>query len=310
MHSPVPIRWLALVLAGSLSALPSPAADLFRVATYNLEGYLDQASGSRPGKSSESKAKIREHLRALKADVVALQEVGAANALLELRASLKAEGLEYPHWEFIAGWDTNVHVAVLSRFPITSRRPHTNDSFLLFGRRLRVTRGFAEVDIQVNPSYAFTLMTVHLKSRRPVPEADEAEWREQEALLLREKIDARLKANPNLNLVVLGDFNDTKDSRSTRAVIGRGRLALLDTRPAERNGDDQPNSNPRFDPRNITWTHYYGKEDSYSRIDYILLSPGLAREWVKSETYVLAGPNWGVASDHRPLVAGFVAEER
>ena len=53
-----------------------------------------------------------------------------------------------------------------------------------------------------------------------------------------------------------------------------------------------------------------GTEDTYSRIDYILLSPGMAREWVKDETYVLALPNWGVGSDHRPLVATFVAEDR
>ena len=77
-------------------------------------------------------------------------------------------------------------------------------------------------------NYSFTLMTAHLKSRRPVPEADEAELREQEALLLREKIDQRFKANPGVNLIVLGDFNDTRDSRSTRALIGRGRAALLD----------------------------------------------------------------------------------
>ena len=77
---------------------------------------------------------------------------------------------------------------------------------------------------------------------------------------------------------------------------------------AERNSDNLPNpSNPRYEPRNITWTHYYGVEDSYSRIDYILLSPGMAREWVKQETYIPMIPNWGIGSDHRPLVATFNA---
>jgi endonuclease/exonuclease/phosphatase family metal-dependent hydrolase len=133
--------------------------------------------------------------------------------------------------------------------------------------------------------------------------------REQEAKLLRELIDARLEANPDLNLIVLGDLNDTPDSKSTRTIIGRGRYALVDTRPAERNGDDQPNPNPRYLPRTITWTYYFGKDDTYSRIDFILLSQGMAREWFKTQTYVLALPNWGQASDHRPIVAGFVAED-
>ena len=140
-----------------------------------------------------------------------------------------------------------------------------------------------------------------------MPEADEAELREQEAKILREKIDALFHADPNINLVVLGDFNDTKDSKSTRVVIGRGKHALLDTRPAERNGDDQPNPNPRYEPRTITWTHHYGKEDTYSRIDYIMLSPGMAREWDRQNTFILTQTNWGVGSDHRPIAATFRA---
>lgn len=303
-----------LTISGSLFALawfPALfAAETFRVATYNVENYLDQPIGSRPAKSAEAKAKVRESLRAIKADVVALQEMGTTNALLELRASLKAEGLDYPFWDHVSGWDTNIHVAVLSRFPITARRPHTNEAFLLFGRRFRVSRGFLEVDLRLNDRYTFTLITTHLKSRRPVPEADEAELREQEAICLREKIDSRLTANPNVNLVVLGDLNDTQDTKSTRSIMGRGKNALTDTRPAERNGDNLPNPNPRYDPRNITWTHYYGKEDSYSRIDYLLLSRGMAREWNKAETYILTLPNWGIASDHRPIVATFIAQDQ
>jgi endonuclease/exonuclease/phosphatase family metal-dependent hydrolase len=43
----------------------------------------------------------------------------------------------------------------------------------------------------------------------------------------------------------------------------------------------------------------------YSRIDYILLSKAMATHWLPGESYVLALPNWGVGSDHRPIVAGF-----
>lgn len=281
-------------------------AEIFRVATYNLENYLDQRTETRTHpKSAEAKSKIRESIRALNPDVIALQEMGTVSALMELRGSLKAEGLDFPYWERVTGYDTNIHVAVLSKFPFTARHPHTNDTFLLSGRRFRVSRGFAEVDIQVTTNYSFTLITAHLKSKRPVPEADEAEQRLEEAKILRGIIDADLAANPEVNLVVLGDLNDTKNSLSTKMVIGRGRNKLVDTRPAERNGDNAPPPNPAWEPRNITWTHYYGVEDSYSRIDYILLSPGMAREWEKNETYVLTIPNWGIGSDHRPLVATF-----
>jgi endonuclease/exonuclease/phosphatase family metal-dependent hydrolase len=286
-------------------------AEMFRIAAYNVENYLDQPTETRrSAKSDEAKAKIRESIRALKPDVISFEEMGSTNALLELRASLKAEGLDFPYWEQVNGSDTNIHVAMLSRFPITARRPHTNDTFLLDGKRFSVGRGFLEADIQVNTNYSFTLLGAHLKSKRPVPEADQADLRLEEARLLREHIDAILKTNPNANLVVLGDFNDTKDSASTKAVLGTGKLRLVDTRPAERNGDNVPSSNPRYSPMNVTWTYYYAVEDTYSRIDYILLSPAMAREWLKGETYVLAQPNWGVGSDHRPIVAGFEAVDK
>jgi endonuclease/exonuclease/phosphatase family metal-dependent hydrolase len=285
-------------------------AETFRVATYNVENYLDQPTESRRYvKSNAAKAKIRESIRAMRPDVIAFEEMGNPSALQELRGSLKAEGLDFPYWEHVTGFDTNIHVAVVSKFPIVARRPHTNDNFLLSGRRFQVSRGFAEVDIKVNDHYTFTLLAAHLKSRRPVPEADEGELRLEEAKLLRAKVDARLTANPDANVVVLGDFNDTKDSKSTKTIISQGKRKLVDTRPAERNGDNLPNPNPAWEPKNITWTHYYGKEDTYSRIDYIMLNPGMAREWVTNETYVATIPNWGVGSDHRPIVVAFEASD-
>lgn len=294
-----------------LASLCSPAlgANTFRVATYNVENYLDQPTESRPQpKSTAARARVRDSIRALNPDVLALEEMGQLSALLELRSSLKAEGLDFPWWELVSGEDTNVHVAVLSKLPIVARRSHTNETYLLDGRRFRVSRGFAELDIRAAPDFTFTLIAAHLKSRRPVPEADEADQRLQEAKILRQIVGKDFAAHPNAKLIVLGDFNDTKDSDSTKEIIGRGRFKLVDTRPAERNGDNAPAKNAWFEPRDITWTQYYGKEDTYSRIDYILLSPAMARAWDKNNTYVLTQPNWGIASDHRPIVATFKAE--
>jgi len=297
-------RFVVLVFA--LFCSNSFAAGTFRVATYNVENYLDQPTESRPHvKSAEAKAKIRESIESIKPDVLALEEMGRTNALLELRASLKADGLDYPFWEHVSGADTNIHVAVLSRLPIVARRPHTNDLFLLDGRKFQVERGFAEVDIQAATNFTFTLIAGHLKSKLATPNADEAEERLGEAKVLRGIMDERFSANPNAKIIVLGDFNDVKDSDAMKAIIGRGKFKLTDTRPAERNGDNAPGQPPYFEPRSVAWTYFFGANDIYSRIDYILMSPSLARDWVKAETYIPVIPNWGVGSDHRPIVATF-----
>jgi endonuclease/exonuclease/phosphatase family metal-dependent hydrolase len=288
-----------------------PAQESFTLASYNLEGYLDAATGSRPAKAEAARRKVHESMLAVGADVVALQEVGSVSALLSLREALKRGGLDYPHWELVSGYDTNIFVAVLSRFPFTGRQPHTNEGFLLYGRRFRVSRGFAEVEVRVSERYRFTLITAHLKSRRESASADQAELREQEALRLRRIVDARLQARPEVNLAVLGDLNDHPDSAPLRILLARGkRNALVDTRPAEGDDGNSFETDSRRDSRRVTWTHFYAKEDVYSRIDYILVSRGMAREWDPGGSYVLRTPDWGVGSDHRPIVARFLSMDR
>jgi endonuclease/exonuclease/phosphatase family metal-dependent hydrolase len=294
-----------LVVGGAGPAPARQPTDTFALATYNLENYLDTATPSRPAKPEAGRSKIVEALQALRADVLALQEVGGRRALLELGARLRAAGLDYPHHEIVEGFDTNIQVALLSRFPIVDRRSHSNLTFLLHGRRFRTTRGILEVDLAVSPRYQLTLMAVHLKSRRESSEASQEDIREQEAQVLRRLIDARLRQNPDANLVVLGDLNDLKSSMAVRTIIGRGAQAMVDTRPSELQVGVDADRTSAADSRSIAWTHFYAREDTYSRVDYILVSRGLAREWHRSGTYVLAFPDWGQASDHRPLLARF-----
>ena len=79
-----------------------------------------------------------------------------------MQSSLKTEGVDLPFSQLFQGYDTNIHVAVLSRFPFVSVVGHTNDSFLLNGRRFRVSRGFGQVEIQPSTNYSFTLIVAHL----------------------------------------------------------------------------------------------------------------------------------------------------
>ena len=275
-------------------------AGSFTVGTYNLEFYVDRPTPGISPKSEEGRRIICQGIRAVDADVLALQEVGSASALSELRDSLKREGLHYPYSELVRGWDKNLHVAFLSRHPIRAARHHTNESFLHRGRRFHVGRGFGEIEVEFEKR-RIIFLTAHLKSKREIPEADQEQLRIEEATLLREKIDAHLKRNPNAHLVVLGDFNDGVGTRAYSTLVGRGRAKLFDTRPHERNGDSLSNPNPRYDPRRIIWTHFYAKEEIFSRIDYILLSPSLRDFYRPEQSFVLALKDWGAASDHRPV---------
>src|SRR5882724_1273963 len=121
-------KFFTALLGATLTVTAVTAAETFRVAAYNVENYLDQPTTTRHfTKADDAKAKIRETIKAIDPDVLALEEMGTTNALLELRASLKAEGLDFPYWEHVQGFDTNIHVCVLSKLPFIKCTPHTND---------------------------------------------------------------------------------------------------------------------------------------------------------------------------------------
>lgn len=279
----------------------------FRIATFNLENYLIEPSGTRSVKPLAAREQVVRDLTLLRPDVVAVQEMGPPAALEELQQRLRAAGVNLPHLEHVRGWDTNIFVAVLSRFPFTARRSHSNDAFLLAGRRFHMSRGIVEVEIEANARTRFTLLAAHLKSKRQTGSADEADLREAEAKVLRSHIDAALSRDPQGSVVVCGDFNDQRNSKPLRLILSRGRQGLIDTHPSERRCDGSPSIDDG--KRRVMWTHYYAAEESYTRLDYILLGRGMASRWVPSGSYVLSSPGWGTGSDHRPVVCEFSLTE-
>ena len=295
-----------VVTANALSA-----TNTFTVASYNVENYFLSPFGTRKAKPAVSRAKVREAILKIQPDVLALQEIGRRAALNELLAGLKSEGLIYPHIEWVQGPDLAIHLVVLSRFPFVARKSHLNVQYALDRQRFLVSRGFGEVTIRVNDTYKFTLLNAHLKSKRPVPEASQADMRLSEARELRRIIEERLKADPNANLMVVGDLNDTQDQPSIRTLLGSKAPKLVDLRPCEHNGDRiQHPQSAKFIQRRVAWTSFYWKEDSYSRFDYLIASAGMNRELRREGTFVHAMADWGLASDHRMVVGEFFTEDR
>jgi endonuclease/exonuclease/phosphatase family metal-dependent hydrolase len=215
--------------------------------------------------------------------------------LAELITGLRAHGVDFPYHEWIQGDDTNRHVSLLSRFPIVGRFSRTDYNYLLNGKPQRIERGILDVNIQVNDHYAFRAVVAHLKSKRNVEAGDQAVMRLEEAMLLRAHVGKVLKNDPQLNLIVMGDFNDTPESEPIRTVIGLPPFALIDLLPVDSKGGHD--------------TYYWKYRNQFSRIDYLITSPGMSNDYVPGSARIADVEDWDKASDHRAVYAKFYAND-
>ena len=281
------------------STLPHAAKGEFSVMTFNLHLYtlIDRDSATdilEPKPRKEAKA-IIETIRQASPDILAVQEMGGPDAWKEFKHSLQQAGLDYPHEEYLRNGNKELNIALLSRFPILASQLHTNDTYTIGPTQFPVQRGIIEADIEINSAYRLRLMVAHLKSKQ-FHEYGQAEMRRNEARLLCNHVRAALKENPDLNLLVVGDFNDNPSSAPLQEITRyQDRTILHDLRPEDGAG--------------AAWT-YRSTDDNHARLDYMLASDGLLPETVLDKTYVVNVPALSTASDHRPLLGTFVAAER
>jgi len=114
--------------------------------------------------------------------------------------------------------------------------------------------------------------------------------RRNEARLLRQHIDHILSKDPQVNLLVYGDLNDTKDQPAVQEILGSRQRPnhLSDILVSDAQGDH--------------WTYYRQLSDTYDRIDYILTDDALWPQIDQSRSYLYRSRDWYSASDHRPVV--------
>jgi endonuclease/exonuclease/phosphatase family metal-dependent hydrolase len=278
-----------------LFCLPALSAKEVVVAYYNLENYLPMPrviDGRRvenaPKPESEIAALIAM-LKRIRPDVLGVVEIGNQTMLADFQERLSAAGMVFPHSEWVASTEGERHIALLSRFPIVARNSRPEVTFELDGRYHRMGRGILDATVEVTPSYQLRLVGVHLKSRRVVPAFDEKKFRAREALLVRAHLDAILKADSSVNLLLFGDLNDTKNESPVKDIqgISGSRTAMRDL--------------PLRDAHGLVWTHFWSEAVVYSRIDYLLASEGLWPQLKLSRSGIGGGREWHRASDHRPL---------
>jgi endonuclease/exonuclease/phosphatase family metal-dependent hydrolase len=291
-----------LFLFFSLSALQPSAlfSEPLTIATYNVANYtmasrmVESIYRRSYPKTEKEKTALRAVIKALDADVLALQEMGTQPYLHELLRDLKTEGVDYSHTQLIEAADPDRHVAVLSRKPFTTVRKHTDLTFKYFDATERVKRGLLEVHIQTGAG-DLALFIVHLKSRFTDRKDDPESVRRRvaEAQAVRDRVllaYPKPAANPDARFVILGDFNDIRVNPPLQRLARRGRVEITQALRAT-------------DSHGEVWTHFYEKRDTYTCVDHILVSPALKKSVTDGAARIYDGPGVREASDHRPVYA-------
>ena len=289
---------LAVVLTAACPAGTAAHVTANRIvfASWNVRNYLlrpvmdTDGRVLTPSKTAESVDAVVSTLLRIAPDMVGLCEIGSERDLADLQRRLRSGGLDLPHRTWVGGADRERHLALLSKYPLESVQNDTTSGFKLDGLPNRVRRGLLDCTIAVRPDSKLRIVGTHLKSRRTAAEFDQADFRREESLVLREHLAGILQADPASKVLVFGDFNDSKNSPVVAGLLGR------------RGDGDSLELLPLADKMGDHWTYHWAESDEYSRVDYIMVSNALRPLVVRSASRIHREPAWLKASDHRPLV--------
>ena len=280
----------------------------------SLQGEYDDI-GDNPGPTSTARCEeLAKAIRAVNADILALQEVESEEALRWFNDTfLKGMGYEHVVSKEV-GYYRGIEQSILSRFPITDVQIWPEEDLTLVKREginwtpappdakeLKFQRSPLCVTVKASDTYSLTLFILHHKAGR------NNNWqRESEALQTMEFVKEMTKNDPNRNIAVLGDFNAAPWDRSTRTYLRGGMIDTMSHR----------STNIQYDPDAPLWkTH-----TSNRIIDFILLNQAAIGEFVPDSGFILGTSaqdyDWrnnpippGYASDHYPLAIDIVPKE-
>lgn len=278
-------------------ATDAGGAETVRIVAYNLHNYSLQPSKdarSSPAKSEREIVAMVAIIAELRPDILGVCEMGSEEDLGDLQQRLKSAEVDLPHREYVNGPDGSRHLALLSRYPMVARQSQAHLHYLMDETLRPLQRGLLDVTVEVHSNYQLRLIGLHLKSQRDTVEADQSMMRRQEAHVVRRYLDGILQVAPQTNVLVYGDLNESKDQPGIREIRGPvgSPMAFRDLTLADDAGEK--------------WTFYHEPTDEYSRLDYVLASPGVSPEVRLKQSGIFGGKEWNEASDHRPLFVTIV----
>ena len=284
-------------------------ADTLKVLSWNVEHFIDAhdnpyTQNRRENTSYKMEGRVSllvEALRKADADIVVLQEFEHVQFLQQIAK----DSLSDMNYRFFAdnesiGWYMNV--VVMSRVPLgilygygavtTSAKyidEKTNEE--KYETQSRLNTRLWSIDVLVNDNYSFLLTGVHLKAGRG---ARNEAIRMSQIQFLKGQYERFLKENAQKNILVVGDFNATPDSKEFQYMLdGNSSAKFVD------NFTDSIFSHPADNPK---W-----------RIDHILPNTHMQPELVKNSLqvkYYFDKETQRKLADHLPLIAEFITKDK
>lgn len=292
---------LAAVACRSTEPAPSPDAEppssRFRIATFNVHRFFDTSCAEGAcGPSAyeelptqaefDAKAsQLADAIRALDADLVALEEVETQPCLDALLARLT----DVVPYGVLGEIDTpaSVDVAVLSRTALDAVVLHRAAEPLRLpdGTVTVFSRELLEVHVRAPAGAPVILFAAHFRSKS----SDDPARRLAEAQQAARDVNAAATAQPAALVALAGDLNDTPGSPPLDALVVDGGLIRV--------ADDLPTA--------AQATYVFNGQGQ--AIDHVLIAPsqraaripGSARVWRSA-----SGGGWG-GSDHFALSSDF-----
>ncbi|HRR05695.1 MAG TPA: hypothetical protein P5105_00285 [Victivallales bacterium] len=147
-------------------------------------------------------------------------------------------------------------------------------------------------------NYEFYTICASVKDKTPVPEFNQFDMRRYEIRQLRYIFDDIIKEEPEANILILGNLNDTCDMSTVKEIYARrygNKKRLFDIRP--------------IDKLKTTWTSWNQETDEYERICYALCSYHMLPELIREESQIIWNDDWLSISNNRPLLLKFTTTE-
>ncbi|MEM1406106.1 MAG: endonuclease/exonuclease/phosphatase family protein [Bacteroidota bacterium] len=283
--------------------------DTIKILSWNVEHFIDshddpyvQNNRENNGEKMEGRVSLLiQALRKADADIVVLQEFEHVQFIQQLAADSLSD-MKYQFFADSKSINWYMNVVVMSRVPlgiiygygsVTTPVSYVDEESdeERYETQNRINTRMWSVDVLVNDQYSFLLTGVHLKAGRG---ARNEAMRLGQIQFLKGQFDRFTKEDPEKNILIVGDFNATPDSKEFQFMLdGNSPVKFID------NVEDSVFSHPADSPR---W-----------RIDHILPNQNMQSELVKNTlkvTYFFDKETQRKLADHLPLVASFITRDK